>query len=131
MPQDNVELARRCYAALNERDWDAFLALMDREVEIESRLVVMEGGYQGHDGVRRWRNDFLSTFPDYQVEVEQVRDLGEVTLGRCRGRARSAGSETPLDDQFWQPIRWRDGKCVWWPNCPTEAEALEAAGLSE
>jgi hypothetical protein len=37
----------------------------------------------------------------------------------------------PIVDPFWQPLRWRNGKCVWWRNCPTEKEALEAAGLSE
>jgi hypothetical protein len=28
-------------------------------------------------------------------------------------------------------MRWRDGKLVWWRNCSTEAEALEAVGLRE
>jgi hypothetical protein len=105
--------------------------LLDAQIEIESRLVVMEGGYHGHDGARRWRDDFLSTFPDYKIEVEELRDLGDVTLARCQGFAHSAASDTPIADRFWQPMRWRDGKCVWWKNCDTEAEALEAAGLRE
>jgi hypothetical protein len=28
-------------------------------------------------------------------------------------------------------VKWRDGKVIWWRNCLTEAEALEAAGLRE
>lgn len=31
----------------------------------------------------------------------------------------------------WHPVRWRDGKAVWWRNCSTEKEALEAAGLEK
>jgi ketosteroid isomerase-like protein len=127
MSQENVELAYRAYDAFNRRDWDAALALMDDEVEVESRLVAMEGVYHGHEGVRRWWDDFLGALPDYTVEVEELRDLGDVTLAHFRGRGHAR--DTPLVDPVWQPVRWRDGKCVWWRVCPTEAEALEAAGL--
>jgi hypothetical protein len=131
MSRANVDLYHRAADAFNRRDLEAFLALMHPEIKVESRLVVMEGGYHGHEGVRRWWNDFLGTFPDYRVEIEEARDLGEVTLGHSRGWGHSAASETPLVDPFWQPLRWVDGKCIWWKNCATEAEALEAAGLSE
>ena len=50
MSQTNVDLVLKSYDAFNRRDWDAFVALMDDEVEIESRLVAMEGGYHGHEG---------------------------------------------------------------------------------
>ena len=131
MSRENVELAREGYDAFNRRDWDAFLALMDEEVKSESRLAAVEGGYHGHEGVRRWWDDFLGAFPDYIIEVEEVRDLGDVTLTHFRARGHGAGSDTPIRDPVWQPMRWRDGKCVWWRVCLTEAEALEAVGLSE
>jgi ketosteroid isomerase-like protein len=131
MSQQNVELALESYDAFNRRDWDALLALVDHELEIESRLVAMEGGYHGHEGLRRWWNDFLGAFPDYTLDIEELRDLGEVTLGRIRGWGHAADSATPLADPFWNPVRWRDGKIVWWRNCSTEAEALEAVGPRE
>jgi hypothetical protein len=31
-----------------------------------------------------------------------------------------------LVETFWQPIEWSGGKFVWWRNCATEAEALDA-----
>jgi hypothetical protein len=126
MSERNVERAYRAYDAFNRRDWDAFLPLMDYEVEVESRLVVLEGSYHGHQGLRRWWNDFLGAFPDYTVEVEEIRDLGDVTLGHIRGWGNSDVSNTPIVDPFWQPVRWREGKCVWWRNCSTEADALQA-----
>jgi ketosteroid isomerase-like protein len=131
MSQENVELAYRAYDAFNRRDWDAFVLLSDPEIEIESRLVIMEGGYHGHEGLRRWWENFLGAFPDYTCEVEELRDRGDVTLGHIRGWGHAAASDAPLVDPFWQPIRWRDGRCVWWRNCSTEAEALEAAGLED
>jgi ketosteroid isomerase-like protein len=130
MSQENVERARQAYQAFNRRDQETFLALMDEDVVAESRLVAMEGAYQGHEGVRRWWNDFLGAFPDYTIEVQEMRDLGEVILTHFQARGAGAGSGAPLFDPVWQPLRWRDGKCVWWKVCLTEAEALEAAGLS-
>jgi ketosteroid isomerase-like protein len=126
MSEDNLELARRAYDFFNQRDLEAFLAITDPEVVIESRLVAMEGGYRGRDGARRWWNDFLGTLPDYAVEVEELRDLGDVTLGRIVARGHGAASATPLVEVFWHPIEWRDGRCIWWRNCATESEALEA-----
>ena len=129
MSQENVELAKRALDAFNQRDWEAFLALTDEDIEIESRLVAMEGAYHGHEGLRRWWNDSVGAFPDYTAEHLEIRDLGDITLGHVRGRGHGAGSDTPFVDPFWQPTRWRDGKCVWWRNCSTEAEALEAVAL--
>jgi len=39
MSQENVELALRAYDAINRRDWDAFVALMDDDVEIVTRIA--------------------------------------------------------------------------------------------
>jgi len=126
MSRENVELALRAYDAFNQRDLDAFLELMDDDVMFESRLAAMEGGYRGHEGARRWWKDLLDMLPDYTIDVEEVRDLGDATLGRLRARGSGAASAAPLDEALWQPGRWRDRKCIWWRNFQTEAEALEA-----
>jgi hypothetical protein len=131
MSKENVDRALELLDAFNRRDLDAFVALADDGIEVESRLVAMEGGYHGHEGLRTWWGDFLGAFPDYNLEVEELRDLGDVTLGHMRGWGHGADSATPLVDPFWIPMRWRDGKLVWWRNCATEAEALEAVGLRE
>lgn len=54
MSQENIELARRGYDAFNRRDLDAFLTLMDEDVEGTSVLVAIEGEQNGRDGIRRW-----------------------------------------------------------------------------
>ena len=131
MSRENVELARRAYDAFNRRDLDAFLVSVDEEVEMQSRLAAIEGGYHGLEGIRRWWEDFLGAFPDYKIELEEVRDLGDVTLSHFKGWGHSGGSGIPLIDPIWQPMRWRDGKVVWIRVCLTESEALEAVGLSE
>jgi hypothetical protein len=104
---------------------------MDEQVKAESRLVAMEGGYHGNEGVRRWWKNLLEFIPDYNVEILEARAYGDVTIGHAQGRGHGVASATPVDDPIWQVCRWRKGKCVWWRIVSTEAEALEAAGLSE
>ena len=131
MSQENVELFYRSVEAFNRRDLDAVLALMDDDVEIESRIVVIEGGLRGHDGTRRWWQNWLDTWPDYKVEVLEVRDIGDVTLAALRNLGHGAGSQVPFEDTIWRLDRWRAGKCISWSIFINRAEALEAVGLSE
>jgi ketosteroid isomerase-like protein len=131
MSRENVELARKAFDAINRRHLADLLALMDDEVHAESRLVVVEGGYRGHEGMRRWWIDLFGGFPDFAVEIQETQDLGDVVLARIRDRGHSAASDIPLSDVRWHLSGWREGKCVWWRVCTTEAEALEAASLRE
>jgi ketosteroid isomerase-like protein len=131
MSQENVDAHRRAFAAVNRRDFDAFVALADDEVEAIASLTPMEGGYRGHEGMRRWWDDLLNTFPDWTIDVVEVRDLGDVTVAAVRAHGRGAGSDTPVKTSVWQVARWRDDKCVWWASFGTEAGALEAASLLE
>ena len=133
MSQENVELHRRGYDAFNRRDLDAWLELGDTDIEFSAVLVAVEGGtpYHGHDGARRFWRDLFDAFPDLRVEVEEIRDLGDTTFAAARLVGHGAGSEAAVERPVWHVMEWRDQKCVRWRSFPTEAEALEAAGLRE
>jgi ketosteroid isomerase-like protein len=134
MSQENVELIYRANDAFNRRDLDAFLALVDPDAEVTSPIAELEGGrpYRGHDGIRSWWEDLLGVSPDVNTEVDEVRDLGDVTVARVRLRGRGIESDAPLDQTTWQVAEWRYKKCVVRLRIfLSEADALEAAGLSE
>jgi len=126
MSLENRDLALLMFELFNRRDLEPFLALMHDEIKIEPRFGALEGDYCGHDGVRRWWSDLLDFLPDYGAEVEELDDLGDMTLGRIRGTAHGAGSAAPVVETWWQLIRWSDGRCMWWRNLASEAEALAA-----
>jgi ketosteroid isomerase-like protein len=133
MSQENVELLRRFHAAFNRRDLDALLALHDPEVEVVSLRMKLEGGhpFQGHDGVRSWYASLLDVYPDFASEIEEVRELGEVTIARLRQYGHGRESDAPIELTVWHVTHVRNRKIVWWCAVRMEAEALEAAGLSE
>jgi ketosteroid isomerase-like protein len=133
MSQEYVELHRRAIDAFNRRDLDAFLALTDPDVEFISRIVELEGGgpYRGHDGVRRWWEDLFGVFPDFSAEVEEVQDLGDVTVTRVRQHSQGVESDAPADQTQWIVTEWRHKKGIWWRVFLSEAEAIDAAGLRE
>jgi ketosteroid isomerase-like protein len=131
MSQENVDLTRRAFQAFEDRDLDGLLAILDDDVEAVPILAGMEGGYHGHDGIRRWWASLLGTFPDFHAEIRELRDLGDVTLAVGRVRGRGAGSDTPVDTAVWQVTRFRGGKCIAWRVYTSEREALDAARLWE
>jgi ketosteroid isomerase-like protein len=131
MTPENVELVHRALEAFDRRDMDAYLALMADDVEAESRLASVEGGFRGHDGIRRWWDNMFVVWPDVRAKVVEAEGHGDLTLIRLDLRGHGAGSDVPLEWTVWQVAKWQGGKCVRWTSFSTRAEALEAAGIEE
>ena len=132
MSQENVEQQYRAADAFSRRDLDAFLAICDPDIVLVSRHLELEGSghLRGHAAVRRWWETLLSVYPDFTSEIEEVRDLGDVTVARQRFRGQGIQSDAPSSRCQWfvtsgATVRPSGGAL------PDEAEALEAAGLSE
>jgi len=100
-------------------------------VEAVSLLAGMEGDYYGHAGTRRWWENLLDAFPDFAIEVVDVRDLGDEMLMTYRARGHGSDTDAPFEMPLRQVVRWRRGKCVWWRTYAVRAEALETVGLRE
>lgn len=131
MSQENVELAHKAYHAFNRRDLASLLALVDPDAEAVPRLAAMEGVFHGHEGIRRWWTNLLAAWPDYHVDVVEVRDLGDITLAKIVVGGRAADSGIAVRQTAWHVWRWRREKAVWFGFFPTEATALEAVMLRE
>ncbi len=133
MSEENVALQHRVIDDFNRRDLDAYLALVDPEVEFTPYEVSVQGGdpYRGHAGVRKWWKDSFAVLLEVRAEVYEVRDLGSITLVRGCLRGRGAESRAAFERTMWLVAEWRTRKIVWWGAFASEAEALEAAGLSE
>jgi ketosteroid isomerase-like protein len=133
MSEENVEQQYRAADAFSRRDLDAFLAICDPEIVLISRHLDLEGSghLRGHAAVRRWWESLLSVYPDFTSEIEDVRDLGDVTVARQAFRGEGVGSGAQMEQTQWQVTRWRNNRAIWWRSCATEADALEVARSPE
>jgi ketosteroid isomerase-like protein len=136
MSEENVEIVRRVYDAVDRRDTEAVLALYDPDVEWDYSgggwgKVLGSQVYHGHEGLRAWFREWHDAWEVFQnVDVELI-DAGEdvVSIVTSRGRGKTSGA----DVEWRHGIVWsiRDGKVVHVVGFPTPQQALEAAGLSE
>ncbi len=130
MSQENVELLKDAFAAINRSDLNRFLSLTDSEVEFHSLIAESEGQtYRGHDGVREWWEQVKGSLGGLRFEAEAIRTEGEWAVVKVLVTSRMGDVTVP--QRMWQASRARNGKAVWWSMYRTEGEALEAAGLTE
>jgi SnoaL-like domain len=125
---ENAELVYQAADAFNLGVLSAFLTLCDRNVEFISRLVPLEGGKpgRGQGDVRSWWETLHGAYRDLSVEIDGVREFGEVTVAQVRLRGRRERGATMQQTQ-WHVVRWRQKKAIRWRVFLSETEALAAA----
>jgi ketosteroid isomerase-like protein len=135
MSQENVDAFKRGLEAGNRGDVETMLEELDPEIEWHSALHALLGGQQtvfrGHDGVREMIGDLYEAFGEIQIEISEIRDLGDrlVAIGRSRARGKASGVETETPLAMLTEVK--NGKTISIRAYLDPKEALEAAGLSE
>jgi ketosteroid isomerase-like protein len=134
MSQENVEVGepvRRLWAALNKRDWDAFSAELDPEMEYTPREE--HAVYRGPEAVIQYVERWLEAWDTFFGEAEEVEsapaeDRAFIAL-RLRGTGKGSGVE--IDDRLFWVYELRGGRLYRISEYSDRAEALEAVGLRE
>jgi SnoaL-like domain len=85
------------------------------------------GHLRGHAAVRRWWETLRSVYPNFTSEIDEVQDLGDVTVARQHFRGEGISSGAQMEQRQWIVMKWRHNKVVWPRSCPAAAEALEVA----
>ena len=125
---EKLAVVRRWVELYNDRgDVSEFLALLDREVELQT-----PGGprLRGHDQARAWfekKPESVQSrlFPDRVIEEGDV----VAALGRAEVRWIESG-ETAHESESAAVFWFRDGKIVRWQPFAFHDAALKAAGLA-
>jgi ketosteroid isomerase-like protein len=123
--QAGVELVRAIVEALNRGDIDGMLARMHSDFEwrpLEASPVARV--YRGREEVRRYVEDWLSTFESVRLDLEDPTQFADrvVAVVRARGRGRASGLE--LETRFCQVWTLRRGTAVGMEEHTTREQAL-------
>jgi ketosteroid isomerase-like protein len=134
MSEENVEIVRRLWAALNENPPRVLVEVFDEQVEIRNPSEFpLRGPFHGHEGARVWARESWEIFSGVHHELEQVIDVGDgatvVSVQRAQGRTRHMQLGTNM--QWGSVFTFRGGKILRAQGYMRKTEALEAAGLSE
>jgi ketosteroid isomerase-like protein len=133
MSQENVELVRAWFDAMNRGDWDAVLEDVAPDFELDATRALGEwrGVHTGRDkAIRAWER-FVEPWESVHIEVEELIDAGDQVVSRTSGtlRGRDGIELTARNSWLWT---FRDGQGTRLVvGYETTQEALEAAGLEE
>jgi uncharacterized protein len=134
MSQENVEVVRRGFEAFADGGLDAMAEFWDPDINWRAAEGAIDdvGEMHGRVAVRRYVQDWLDTFDDSSVVVEELRDVGDdrvLAIQRAKARAKLSGVE--IDLRYAVVYTLRAGKVVRAREYLSVDDALEAVGLSE
>jgi uncharacterized protein len=132
MSRENVEIVRKVYDAWARNDPSQAFEYLDPEVVWEAIEDAPDAGtYRGHSGVKRYMDDWLQDFEDFEFEFGQPVDAdGRLVLEQW-GRNRGKGSGLKTEIHYAAVYTFRHGKVFTVKEYNTCAEALGAVGLRE
>jgi ketosteroid isomerase-like protein len=118
---------RRFFEAFEGED-KAFRAALHPEIEwypIEENRTPT----RGIDAALWNRNQWLETWDEHQLDVEEVIEDGDSVVALVHIQARGKASGVEVDVRFYAQMKVRDGKIVYIYDHEDRNAALEAAGL--
>ncbi len=122
-----IDPVREFIRAFNERDLDAFVAVLDSEVELHS----MRGLRKGREAARVWATrppgGVQQTIELEQLYEDEAAGSGTaVALIRRRWNWEEDGSVAEVDEMAWL-FELRGNRVLSWRPFEDRAEALDAA----
>ncbi|HST33478.1 MAG TPA: nuclear transport factor 2 family protein [Solirubrobacteraceae bacterium] len=142
MSHENVEIARRVYAASASllrkaaagediSEAPELVELFDPDVVIVEVVEYPDASiYRGRDQMRRWLMGWLDAYDGISIEPQDFVAVGDHVMIDTRQRFRSkVGIE--LEQDITQVMRFRDGRMIHATGYRDRSNALKAVGLAE
>jgi ketosteroid isomerase-like protein len=136
MSQEDVERLRRIYAAWAEGDFWAGASLYDPYVVYVSHGSKGgpdpdHGPHYGLEAMTAYMRRVLDSWESWRIAAIDFREAGDTVVVRARRTGVGKRSHVPVEDEAFHVWTFRGGKVIRMEVFADEAEALEAAGLSE
>jgi ketosteroid isomerase-like protein len=133
MTSERIELLRGGYEEANRGDYDAMLGRWHPEVVIHdpSRPDTSspDRDWHGHDGARRYLQDWQDSFSESRMEPEEFFEQGDWVITRVRVHARGRGSGIEVENVRHHAAEIRDGQVTRLEVHEDRGAALRAADI--
>jgi ketosteroid isomerase-like protein len=130
MSQENVEIVRGAFAAVERGDVDELRDLMSDDL-VTHRIEPDDAIYHGKDGFFQATADWTEGFEEWTATATDFLDAGDNVLVRVHQTARGEGSGVPVESDYWFVFEMREEKVARLTFHTRRAAAFEAAGLPE
>src|SRR5215208_1467379 len=130
MSQENVEIVRRMFSALDRNDWDATFRDAHPDFEVTFKEGPRAGTHRGREALQEVAADLRAGFDYWVFEPLELIERGNQVVAIVNNRLRPKGG-TSGEFEYRNGFIWtiRDGTIRSVVGYPTPEEALEAAGL--
>jgi ketosteroid isomerase-like protein len=132
VPDEPLELARVGFDAWSRGDLEALLTTLDEDVEFWTSGVFpgLEPVYRGHEGMRKFWDDFRSPWQSLRIMMDDIRERGDRIVALYRFEAVGRDGLT-LQREGANVITLRDGIAIRIDAHASWKTALEAVGLEQ
>ena len=131
MSEENVEIIRRVYDALNRNDWDAAFRDAHPDIEITLQRGPLAGTHRGRERPQAVFRDVRAAFDAWIMEPSEFLESGNQVVAIVKNRLRPKGTDTEFETRNGHLWTIRDGTILSLKGFPNPDDALEAAGLRE
>jgi ketosteroid isomerase-like protein len=99
MSQENVEIVRSIYEAVNRGDWDAAFRDQQPDVELTTPPGPNAGTYRGRAEIQSFWEEMQTPFEAWSVEPEEFFEHGDQIAVVVRARMRPKGSSAEIENR--------------------------------
>lgn len=108
-----VDQLKGSYAALNRRDIDGTMAVLDEQATwVEHSDMPEAGSYRGRDTIRHFLEQFLDSWDDFEQHIEEVHAEDDCVLLFIRLTASGRGSGIDVESRYAHLWEVREGRGV-------------------
>ena len=115
--QENTQFAQQAITAINERNLDRYLQMLDDSFIMENEMLPTP--LKGREATRQFFESYFKGVPDFHLEIEQIIASGDYVVTRTHMTGTHKGTllgipatNKKIDTHACNVVQLRNGKAV-------------------
>ena len=125
---DNVEIFERVLQTFGTEGLEAAVQYFTEDAEVYDPDLP-PGDYRGPEAVLRVCRQLMEGFANVEIKAFKLYSVGDRVIALLHTKSKGEEDDIEMEVYDAHSITFRDGKISYWRLYPSQAEALEDAGL--